>query len=102
MTKAVESDDDKSEDEHLLESVNSADANAGVVATATPFPSRTANAPTRPTYFAVLIVVPPSLSGGRMATVSGGVPLWESSLPFGATSPVARYCNLARPRRGTT
>ena len=40
MTKAVESDDDKSEDEHLLESVNSADANAGVVATATPIPAR--------------------------------------------------------------
>ena len=102
MIKAVESGDGESNDEHLLESAGSAYATAGVVATANPTPSATANAPTRPTYFAVLIVGPPSMSGGRMATGSGGVPLWESSLPFGATSPVARYCNLARPRRGTT
>ena len=48
------------------------------------------------------IVVPPSMSGGTVAIGSGGVPQGKSSLGFGATSRVARYCNLARPRRGTT
>ena len=62
MINAVESSSDGSNDEHLLESAGSAYATAGVVATANPTPSATANAPTRPMYFVVLIVVPPSMS----------------------------------------
>ena len=51
MTKAVRSDG---------ASAGSANATPGVLATAIPTPSATANAPTRPMHFAVPIAVPPS------------------------------------------
>jgi hypothetical protein len=42
----------------LADAVSSAIAMPGVVATAMPTPSATANPPTRPMYFALLMVVP--------------------------------------------
>lgn len=50
-------DDDARDDELVPESAGSAHAAAGVVARAIPTPSAAANAPTRPMYFAVPIVV---------------------------------------------
>jgi hypothetical protein len=41
---------DDEEDDEELESVGSASATPGMLATAVPTPSATANAPTRPTY----------------------------------------------------
>jgi len=54
----LEADDDESDDELAeLESVGSANATPGVVATAPPTPSATARAPTRPMYLAYAVVI---------------------------------------------
>jgi len=54
--------DESDEPDTAPESAGSANATAGVLATATPIPSATANAPTRPMYFALPIAVPSSRS----------------------------------------
>jgi hypothetical protein len=56
----LDADEEESDDELEELDVESGSANAtpGVLATAAPTPSATANAPTRPIYFAVPIVVP--------------------------------------------
>jgi hypothetical protein len=95
-------DDDARDDELVPESAGSAHATACVVASAIPIPSATANAPTRPMYFAVPIVVPLSMSRRNDGHRVGRVARSESSLACGATSSVVHYCNLARFRRGTT
>ena len=63
---------------------------------AVPIPSATANAPTRPTRLAVVMIVPPSMSwrndGHR---VGCRVPRGESSLRRDGTSAIVYYCNLA-------
>jgi hypothetical protein len=53
-------DDCESDGELVPESAGSASATPGVLATATPIPSASANAPTRPTYLELPIAVPPS------------------------------------------
>jgi len=63
----VEESDDDEEDDELVdaESVGSAHATPGVVATATPTPKATAKPPTRPTYVAYPITTPPSTDAKR-------------------------------------
>jgi hypothetical protein len=52
--------DVESEDELVLVSAGAASATPGLLATAAPIPRATANAPTRPMYFALPITLPPA------------------------------------------
>jgi hypothetical protein len=68
-----------------------------------PTPSATASAPTRPMYFAVPIIRPPSLSrrnGGHRFRCRAS--RWKSSLACGGRNSVVHHCNLARFWRGIT
>jgi hypothetical protein len=56
----AEADDDHDAEFGELESDGRAHATAGVLATVAPTPSANANAPMRPMYFALSIVVPPA------------------------------------------
>ena len=58
MIKAVVCGSGESNDEQVMESAGSAYPTAGVVATAIPTPSATANAQTRPMHVALPMVVP--------------------------------------------
>ena len=93
--------DDAPDDELVPEAAGSAHATAGVVASAIPIPSATANTPTRPMYSALPIVVPLSMSGRTDGHRVGRVSPSESSLACGAKRSVVHYCNLARFLRGT-
>jgi hypothetical protein len=52
----------KADPAELVDAVSSASAIPGVVATAIPIPSATANPPTRPMYLALPMMIPPRFS----------------------------------------
>ena len=95
----VESDDEPDADDEDVEpeSDGSASATPGVFAITAPTPSATANAPTRPMYFAVPTVVPsPGESGAdspSKAPVSRMVRGWTIDCLYGAAVSSSICCD---------